>query len=188
MVGLIAEEKHITTSHFKETGDTVILIGGLGSELGASHYLKVVHGKKAGIVPRLDFAREIAMQKALLALIQAGLVKSAHDCSEGGLAVALAESTISGDAFIGAEIDLGDTPLRLDQLLFNESQGRVVISTAAENAGAVLASLSTAGVPAQVIGKTIAEELQISANGAKISWPVAQLHETWYCFHLSLHD
>jgi len=180
MVGLIADEQHVTTSHFKAVGDTVILIGGLGSELGASHYLKVIHGKKAGIVPRLDFAREIAMQKALLGLIQSGLVQSAHDCSEGGLAVALAESAISGGSFVGAEIDLGDTTLRLDQLLFNESQGRVVISTRAEDAETALASLSKAGVPAQIIGKTIPGELQIAANGAKISWPVVQLHETWY--------
>ncbi|MDQ3622736.1 MAG: phosphoribosylformylglycinamidine synthase subunit PurL, partial [Verrucomicrobiota bacterium] len=95
MVGLVADEKHITRSHFQTEGDAVILIGEPGDELGASHYLNVVHGQKAGRVPKLDFAREIAVQEAVRAMIRSGLVKSAHDCSEGGLAVALAECCLS---------------------------------------------------------------------------------------------
>ena len=134
MVGLIEDEKHITTQFFKKEGDVVILLGELGSELGASHYLKVVHGRKEGLPPRMDYTRELALHDALRALIKSGLVSSAHDCSEGGLAVTLAESCISGKEQIGAAIDFGTTGLRADQLLYNESQTRVVISVKKENA------------------------------------------------------
>ncbi|HWB58509.1 MAG TPA: phosphoribosylformylglycinamidine synthase subunit PurL, partial [Chthoniobacteraceae bacterium] len=137
MVGLVEDEKHITRSHFAKAGDAIILIGGFGDELGASHFLKVVHGKKTGAVPKLDFAKEQAVQEALLSLIKSRLVKSAHDCSEGGLAVTLAESCMSGGETIGAQIDFGNTGLRADQLLFNESQSRIVISTSTTNATAV---------------------------------------------------
>src|SRR4051812_33300998 len=87
MVGLIEHEDHVTTQWFKDAGDVILLVGGdrpAGSELGASHYLRVVHGRKEGRVPALDFAREKAMQEAVRGLIRNGLVKSAHDCSEGG--------------------------------------------------------------------------------------------------------
>ena len=108
MVGLISDEKHITRQFFRDAGDAIILIGDLvagvsdpghsnRSPLGASHYLKIVHGRKEGLPPRLDFGRELAVHDAVRALIRCGLVKSAHDCSEGGLAVALAECCISGE-------------------------------------------------------------------------------------------
>ena len=84
MVGLIADERHVTTQAFKQAGDVIILVGELGAELGASHYLKVVHGRKEGRVPRLDFDREKAVQEAVRALIRSRLVKSAHDCSKAG--------------------------------------------------------------------------------------------------------
>ena len=91
MVGLIEEERFITTQFFKNAGDTIILVGNLGDELGASHFLKICHGRKEGLPPRLDIEREIAVQNTVRDLIRSGLVKSAHDCSEGGLAVTLAE-------------------------------------------------------------------------------------------------
>ena len=91
MVGLIDEEAHITTQFFKATGDAIILVGEIGDEMGGSHFLKVCHGRKEGLPPRLDVERELAVQNAVRELIRAGLVRSAHDCSEGGLAVALAE-------------------------------------------------------------------------------------------------
>ncbi len=137
MVGLIEREEWITTQYFKAAGDVVILLGDFGDELGASHFLKVIHGRKAGLPPRLDFERELALQNVLRELIRAGLVRSAHDCSEGGLAVALAEACFNPDARLGAEIDLSAAgPQRLDQILFNESQSRVVISTVPGNADA----------------------------------------------------
>ncbi|MEI8342746.1 MAG: AIR synthase-related protein, partial [Verrucomicrobiota bacterium] len=180
MVGMIENEKHITTQSFKNDGDVVILIGGDGSELGASHYLKVVHGRKEGLPPRVDYQRELAMHDALRALIRSGFVKSAHDCSEGGLAVTLAECCISGSGLIGAAIDFGNTGLRADQLLFNESQSRVVISVQKANAAAVLALLEWRGVTARRIGTVGGKALEIRADGGYFTWDTGALYNAWY--------
>ena len=151
MVGLIENEAHVTTQSFKHEGDAILLLGEVGDELGGSQFLATVHGRKEGLPPRLDVARELALQNALRTFIRAGKIKSAHDCSEGGLAVALAECCVSGAEPIGATFwaDGG----REDQLLFNESQSRIVVSVAAEDAATVLARLTEAGVPAQEIGR-----------------------------------
>src|SRR3954452_23243256 len=109
MVGLIEQETHITTQFFKSAGDIVILVGETIDELGGSRFLKVCHGRKAGLPPRLDIAREISVQNAVRELIKGGLVKSAHDCSEGGLAVALAESCFNPDGLLGAAVDVAQS-------------------------------------------------------------------------------
>src|SRR5438874_8176187 len=132
MVGLIEREERITTQWFKGAGDQIILVGKIGDELGGSRFLKVCHGKKIGPPPYVDLAHEIEIQNAVHNLIRAGLVRSAHDCSEGGLAVALAESCFNPTGLYGAAVDLGgaeaaasseylagDTPATA---LFNESQ------------------------------------------------------------------
>src|SRR3954464_1133696 len=119
MVGLIEREEHITTQYFKAAGDVIMLLGDFGDELGGSRYLKVCHQRKEGLPPRLDIEREMAVQNALRELIRARLVQSAHDCSEGGLAVALAESCFNPQQLLGAEIDLEEArSARADQLLF----------------------------------------------------------------------
>jgi phosphoribosylformylglycinamidine synthase len=110
-------------------------------------------------------------------LIRAGKVKSAHDCSEGGLAVALAECCIGGN--VGAEIQLGATGLRTEQALFNESQSRIVITVAAGDADAVLATLAKNGVPAQKLGTVGGDQLAISVNGQRIVWPVEAVGNSW---------
>src|SRR5438128_9642336 len=144
MVGLIEKEEHITTQWFKDAGDEIILVGEIGDELGGSRFLKVCHGKRIGRPPHVDLGREIEVQNAVRDLIRAGLVRSAHDCSEGGLAVALAESCFNPEEIFGAKIDLGglEAPVsgagNLDNAagtaatLFNESQSRIVISVAPE--------------------------------------------------------
>src|SRR5581483_5487508 len=109
MVGLIDKVEHVTTQWFKDEGDAIILVGEIGNELGGSRYLKVCHGKKIGPVPHVDLAREIEVQNATRELIRAGVIKSAHDCSEGGLAVALAESCFNPQKLFGAEVDLART-------------------------------------------------------------------------------
>src|SRR5438094_9901500 len=91
MVGLIEEERHITTQWFKNEGDVIILVGEIGNELGGSQFLKICHGKKIGPPPYVDLAHEMNVQNTVRKLIYEGLAKSAHDCSEGGLAVALTE-------------------------------------------------------------------------------------------------
>lgn len=181
VVGIIADSKHITTSAFKHAGDVILLLGELGDEMGASHYLKVVHGMKAGPPPRLDYKTEIALHDALRSLIRQGLVQSAHDCSEGGLAVTLAESCLAAEGSpLGARIGLGATNLRADIALFNESQSRVVISVAPAGLSATLAALEQQGIPARQLGEVIAADtLDITADGKSFSWPLAELHTAW---------
>ncbi|MBX9742190.1 MAG: phosphoribosylformylglycinamidine synthase subunit PurL [Chthoniobacterales bacterium] len=185
MVGIIEKKEQITTQHFKNPGDVIYLLGELGEELGGSHYLLVVHQRKEGLPPRVDFAKEKALQNQLLSLIKSGLVQSAHDCSEGGLAVALAESCFAraqqdSKALLGATIDLGTTGLRPDVALFNESQGRILFSARPENATAIEATLQAAKLPFQRLGiVTTAEEIVIQLNGEKYQWMTRNLHHTW---------
>ncbi len=184
MVGLIEDEKHITTSHFKNAGDVIILLGDLvdpnaDSGLGGSHFVKVLHGKKAGSVPTIDFAKELAIHDAMRALIKAGLVQSAHDCSEGGLAVTLAESCLSNrEEPIGATIALPAG--RAEVVLFNEAQSRIVITAAAVNASAALAQLQSLGIGASRIGVVGGGELKITIGADGLAWPLGELHESWF--------
>jgi phosphoribosylformylglycinamidine synthase len=180
MVGLIADHRHVTSAHFKTSGDAILLLGALGDELGGSHYLKVVHGRKEGRIPRVDFQHERAVHEAVRAFIKSGLVRSAHDCSEGGLAVALAESCMSGPQLFGAVVDFGRTELRDDQLLFNESQSRIIITTAPTNASALLALCEWRALPARRIGTVGGADLKVMANGRDWTWPMANLYEQWY--------
>jgi len=191
MVGIIDDAKHVTTQAFKSAGDVILLAGPVldpaagDLSLGASHYMKVVHGQKAGRTPRLSFDLEKRVQSAVLALIRAGLVKSAHDCSEGGLAVALAESCIGGK--LGATVELPSGPA-LDKypahaaraaLLFGESQSRIILSVAPENADRVLAELATANIPHSRLGTVGGEALTITAHKATLSSALSKITPTW---------
>ena len=200
MVGLIEKAEHVTTQWFKDQGDAIILLGSpmdssdplLG--LGGSAYLQVVHGLKNGRPPRCGLEREKELDLALRALICSGAVKSAHDCSEGGLAVALAECCISQQAargtprLIGAQVDLAAAlgagqpagTCRLDALLFGESQGRILISVAAVNAAKVLAQARVLDVPAILLGAVGGTTLDIQADGARVSCDVAELRDLWW--------
>jgi phosphoribosylformylglycinamidine synthase len=180
MVGLIEKEAHITTQFFKSAGDAIILIGEVGDEMGGTHFLKVCHGRKEGLPPRLDVQRELAVQKSVRELIRAGLVKSAHDCSEGGLAVALAECCFNPAGRFGAEIQLEEISLRIDQVLFNESQSRIVISVAESDAAATFDLLHKSGVVALRLGMVGGEFLSIALGQESFCWPVGELYDEWY--------
>jgi phosphoribosylformylglycinamidine synthase subunit PurL len=210
MVGLIDDEKHITTQWFKNTGDAIILIGATrsvaskdpndtevvppaagndrGYSLGGSRFLKVCFGKKVGPVPKLDIELERAVQNAVRDLIRLDLVRSAHDCSEGGLAVALAECCFNPDRLFGAEINFenrgcaGDTPASTDAttLLFNEAQSRVIISCEPKNTERVLLELKSKNIPHAQIGSVITDSLRVTVNDENLGWPVAELHDLWW--------
>ncbi|MEI8315788.1 MAG: AIR synthase related protein, partial [Verrucomicrobiota bacterium] len=170
MLGLIDDPKHITTQWFKEAGDVVLLLGELGAELGGSEYLKRIHKTKKGAPPKMDLANAKRIHDAVLNFIKQGWVKSAHDCSEGGIAVALAESCMSnGDATIGATIELPVSAAAL----FGETQSRIVLSATPANAAKILAS----DLPVARLGVTGGEVLQIGA----LQWPVAKLRTAWWC-------
>ena len=131
---------------------------------------------KVGPPPRVDLAYEIKIQNAVRDLIRKGVVKSAHDCSEGGLAVALAECCFNPEKLFGAEIDLkaGDTPATA--VLFNESQSRIVISVAPENLRVTMSMLQEGEIPFQQLGRVGGDQLRIHIGGEEFSWPIADLH------------
>jgi phosphoribosylformylglycinamidine synthase len=194
MVGLIAEERFITTQCFKNAGDVIILVGEPGHEMGATHFLKVCHGRKEGLPPRLDFERELAVQHSVRELIHAGLVRSAHDCSEGGLAVALAECCFNPNGLFGAEIEVAHTEgdklatgrarpvggLDARTTLFNESQSRIVISCAPNDAEKALATLRSKNIPHRWLGQVATETLRIKLPESELSWAIADLYDDWF--------
>jgi phosphoribosylformylglycinamidine synthase len=187
MIGLIEDERWITRQYFRNEGDVIFLIGAIGDEIGGSLYLKTIYGKKAGLPPRLNFDRELAIQKFLRTLIRKGVVKSAHDCSEGGLAVALAECCMSGGEKIGARICLpqmgGSSSLaiqRLDVSLFNESQSRIAVTVPSEASDLVQQEAAQAGIELTRLGSVGGSELAIEGPEGTLSWPLDQLHEAWY--------
>lgn len=179
MVGLIRDTDHITTQGFKDAGDVILLLGETKAELGGSEFQLVMHGVNEGRPPQIDLDVEKALQDAVLAAIREGLVQSAHDLSDGGFAVALAESCISGEK--GASVDL-QTALRPDFALFSESQSRILLSATSGHAERLQQLLSEQGVPYQVIG-TVGDKdanLTVSINGVKvIDSPVERFEKVW---------
>jgi len=193
MVGLIEKKEYITTQWFKDEGDAIILLGDIVDAadplqgLGGSAFLQRFHGLKTGVPPRCDLEKEKNLQTTLLGLIHTGDVKSAHDCSEGGLTVAVAESCVSNHEaretprLIGATIDLSaQKDLRLDGLLFGESQARIVISVAADNAAKVIERSKIMGVPAVKLGTVGGSALVIKTPTAEVNIPVADLYDGWW--------
>jgi phosphoribosylformylglycinamidine synthase len=193
LVGLIEKREHITTQWFRDEGDVILLLGDMVDSsdpllgLGGSAYLQRVHGLKTGVPPRCDLEKERELHNTLRGFILSGLVKSAHDCSDGGLAVALAESCISQQIardtprLIGAQIDLtAFAGLRLDALLFGETQGRVVISVAPGNAVKVLERARIMEVKAARLGVVGGQDLSIKTASAEFKWPVTELHDLWW--------
>src|SRR6266542_132180 len=197
MVGLIDDEKHVTTQWFKEAGDVIILVGQIGNELGGSSYLKVCHGLKIGPPPHVDLAHEIKVQNAVRNLIREGLVKSAHDCSEGGLAVAVAECCFHPEKLFGAEIDCSRHPAgdatraqetlqrsashsEADTILFSESKSRIVVSVAPADLEKTMSTLHETGIPFEQLGKVGAEELCIRVNDETLRWPITDLYDDWW--------
>ncbi len=193
VVGIIEKPEHITTQWFKDEGDVIVLLGDAVDAvdpvqgLGGSALLQVIHQRKTGTPPRCDLDQARTLHSTLLGLIQSGLVKSAHDCSEGGLAVALAESCISQQAgretprLIGAEIDLSIfKSARLDALLFGEAQSRIVISCKAIDAVKVVERAKLLGVPAARIGTVGGDALKLKTEAGEFSAPVAELHDPWW--------
>ncbi len=185
MVGLIEQADRTMTQWFKQEGDDIILLGSSREDLGGTEYLKVLHAREQGSPPYLNMDQEKALHDCVLALIRDGLVQSAHDCSDGGLAVAVAESCMSApDLRLGAVVTLPAGRIRKDALLFGESQSRVVLSVSPAHRQRVLDQAVAAGVPAQVIGTVGGDRFVVHVSSersaaATIDLPVAALHETW---------
>jgi phosphoribosylformylglycinamidine synthase len=182
MVGVLQSMAHVTRAAFESDGDAIVLLGEPTAELGGSEYLARIHGVVAGPPPHCDLARERATIEALLEAIHVGHVASAHDCADGGLAVALAEcAVLKRDELVGAEVDLSAwSALPLRAVLFGEAQARVVVST--PDAAPVLATARRHGVLARVIGRvrTGAHELTIRVGARAIVAPLARLARAYH--------
>ncbi len=181
MVGLIEDSRHVTTQWFKHEDRAIILLGATEDDLGASEYALVTRGRIEGRVPRLDLELERRVQEACLKIIQEGLVESAHDCSDGGLSVAIAESAFSTyrKEAVGCEVNI-EGELSQAALLFSETPSRIVLSAASHNADKILEIARTHNIPASVIGRTGGDRLVINVNGETVvNRRVAEIESAW---------
>lgn len=165
MVGLLPDVAKRCTMGFKQAGDVVVLLGETKAEIGGSEFLYALHGITAGKPPQLDLEREKAVQSCCLEAIQLGLVKSAHDLSEGGLAVALAECAVAGQ--VGAEI-IVETQMAAHLNLFSESQSRIILSVDSAAVKSLAELAAKHQVPYQVMGVVGGEHLVIKTQKAKV--------------------
>ncbi len=176
VVGLVPDVTRTSTAWFAEAGHEVALLGTCTGELGGSEYVKALHGKTAGLPPRLDLAREKAVQAAVRSMVRAGLLASAHDVSDGGLGVALAECCVMDRARpIGVTVELpaGQPPHRP---LFTEEPSRGVIAYAPGRRAEVERLARDAGAPLAVLGKVGGDALR----AGPVDVPVAKLAEAWH--------
>ncbi len=183
MVGVIDDVAKHVTQEFKREGDAIVLLGACRPDLSGSEYLWLAHGQKRGN-PQIDLAAEKAVQQAALAAITAGLIHSAHDCSEGGLAVALAESAISRSGqMLGAEISLDDLQaggIRLDEILFGEAPSRIVVSLAQDKLPKLVKPAKQFKTPCVRLGQVGGDKFIVQVGSRKIiDLPLAQLSAAW---------
>ena len=180
VVGLIEDQTKIMTQGFKKPGHCIGLIGFTMEELGGSEYLKVLFDKTKGKPPVLDRKNEKQVQEFCLELIQKGLIQSAHDCSEGGLAIAVAESCFAApEEALGAKLELEST-LRGDTLLFGESQSRIVISFPEELTEQIENLALSYHVDFSLIGVTGGSQFTVSINGQEyIKQEIESIKNIW---------
>jgi len=185
IVGLLEHADRVVTRRFQGAGDVVVLFGEGRGELGGSEFLKVAYDLVRGVPPSLDLDAERALQRLIVALAEARLIRSANDCSDGGLAVALAECCFDTNG-VGAEASIAgievasDPRVNLAAALFGESASRIIASATTDVLADVLERAEAAGVPARVIGQTGGNRLNIAVGGATaIDVAVDDAERTW---------
>ncbi len=186
MVGLVEPAGRAVTQGFKSEGDAVLLLGETGEDLGGTEYLRLLHHREQGIPPPLNLDRERALQEMVLNAVEQGLVRSAHDCAEGGVAVALAECCMSAPSGpLGAEIALDARGLRRDSLLFGESRSRIVLSVKPGEVERVKALAEKFGVAWARLGSVGGDRLTVGIRddrGRTTGWidrPSRDLDAIW---------
>jgi len=186
MVGLLEEAERAMTQWFRADGDAIVLLGKTRDDLGGSEYLKVLQHREQGSPPLLNLETEKGLHEFVLNVIHEGLIQSAHDCSDGGLAVALAECCVSGPgAARGAVVKLELGSLRRDALLFGESQSRIILSIRPNAVESVLSRASEAGIPAAHIGTVGGDRLVIDAErgshseACRIDLAIEKVRDRW---------
>ncbi len=175
MVGLIENTDTHLTQWFKDQGDVVVLLGETKEEFGGSEYLKQIHGKVEGAPPALDLNQELKLIEVLLKASEKGIIKSAHDISEGGLAVAISECCFTPKGPIGVEVDVPQS-IRKDAVLFSETQGRVVVSLEDRNLSKVKEITEDKNLAMTVIGRVSGTRLLI---GDLIDIPITKAYDVW---------
>ena len=179
IVGILEDVRKAVSPGFKAAGDAVVLVGESLGELGGTEYLKVVHGLEAGAPPAIDLEQERRNQEFVIEAAEARLLRSAHDLSEGGLAVALAECAFHGAGKVGCEIELGDG-LRADALLFGESQSRVLLTCRRAVLARLLETAAARGVPARAIGRVGGTDIAVGRpDGEVLRLPVETAYRAW---------
>jgi phosphoribosylformylglycinamidine synthase len=186
MVGLIEEAERAVRPGFRDEGDRVVLLGETKEELGGTEYLSRIHSREGGFPPLLELSVEKTVQKCCLEAIEAGIIKSAHDCSEGGLAVTLAEAAVMSEKTsgpsLGATIVLPNLPIRRDAHLFGESQSRIVVTVAETDLPKLVHQCEGQGVPMAVIGRVEGQHLTVRVAGDErplIDLPVERMRTAW---------
>jgi phosphoribosylformylglycinamidine synthase len=186
MIGLVEDVRRVVQPGFKQDGDHIALLGTTADDLSISEYASSVASqskdKGLGRVPRLDLEIELKVQQVCLEAAEAGLLQSAHDCSDGGFAVALAESCFSSlnRSGIGAYVELTES-LPATNALFSESPSRIIISFAESAREAIENIARRKGCPFAILGKVGGNRLRIKTDGiVRIDSPVEQLEEVWH--------
>ena len=182
VVGVLEDAGRVATQWFKATGHRIALLGPDAVSLGGSEYLWTLHDRVAGRLAPLDLEMERRVQSAVRAAVQAGLVTAAHDCAEGGLAVALAESSVSGTrtgAAVGCDVTV-ERGRRLDETLFGEGPSRVVVSVEAAQQREFEALMAESAIPWRWIGTTGGERLTVRAAGrVVVDVAVDRIEHAW---------
>jgi phosphoribosylformylglycinamidine synthase II len=184
VVGLVDDVSHVRTRLFADAGLDIVIVGEGRGELGGSEYLKTIHGLIRGRPPVLDLARERALARLLVDWASRGVIRSAHDCAEGGLAVTLAECCFDTGG-LGADVSIGRAPSDggvpgLASTLFGESATCVLVSAAPADAPVVLREAHAAGLPAARIGRTGGSAIRIAIDGAiAIDCSVGEAEARW---------
>jgi phosphoribosylformylglycinamidine (FGAM) synthase-like enzyme len=188
MVGLVEDVRRIVQHGFKNEGDIIALLGETRDDLSISEYAATILGRNTeemmqdGRVPALDLERERAVQSVALRAIEAGLLRSAHDCSDGGLAVALAESCFSSlnRSAIGAQVDLTGDQLSVAARLFSESPSRIIVSLDESALGQLEEIAALSNCTLARLGRTGGDQLRIRSDGQDIiRLPVSELESAW---------
>ena len=182
IVGILDDVSKAMTFHFRKPGLDVILLSAqtaaTNAEFGSSEYAKEVLGELWGQPPALDVKKEADLQRCLIELIQSGLVESAHDCSEGGLAVCVGECSFP--AGIGAALTLGESEAADELVLFGEEASRVVISCDPAKTQDIKNIAQVGGVTAEVLGTTSTDNLEIKRAGRTlVKATVSELKKVW---------
>jgi phosphoribosylformylglycinamidine synthase len=176
MVGVIEDYGKRVGAGFRAEGDFVLLIGSSHNDLGGSEYLKVEHGYVAGRPPALDLTREQAVDRVILTAAQNGYLHSAHDCAEGGMLVALAESCLLGGVGVRCPSMRPESPLRLDAAFFGESPSRFIVSVPSRAMPEMQSLARRHNVELSLLGLTAGDSLEFEGQ-VKLS--LTELRDAW---------